>query len=190
MNVKVWRTVGFVAVLALLVGVLWTASVLAAEPMGTGPDDALTPSDEWMVVQPGQRLWFAFHYAYLPDSVCRDDCSAHCARHDDEKDCMKDCEKDCDTNQEKVEPMLVQMYTTPKTGAFFTVRTPADAQRWRATGEQVSTGCSCENKYLKSQQSWAGSFRSNGTYYIVVEGSRQAKGPISFRLAVSGHGVE
>jgi hypothetical protein len=42
------------------------AAVVAAEPVpakgGTGPEDALSPTGEWMVLDVGQSIWFAFRY--------------------------------------------------------------------------------------------------------------------------------
>jgi len=50
---------------ALLVGLLSMAGgvALAAGPIGAGPADALTPSNEWGALGAGQQIWYAFQYA-------------------------------------------------------------------------------------------------------------------------------
>jgi TolB protein len=57
--VAVWLLSGAV----LLPSVLPVAASPLASPGGTGPDDALLPSDTWQSIGPGESRWYAFRYA-------------------------------------------------------------------------------------------------------------------------------
>ena len=58
------RSIAAVAVAAVAVSFAAVAPAMAAEDPGYGPESALTPSDDWRSLAPGEVRWYTFHYDY------------------------------------------------------------------------------------------------------------------------------
>jgi hypothetical protein len=58
------RSIAAVAVAAVALGFTAVAPAMAAEDPGYGPESALTPSDSWSSLAPGEVRWYTFHYDY------------------------------------------------------------------------------------------------------------------------------
>lgn len=157
MIAKFWKVLSVMVTAAMLLSLTLVGPAVAAGPGGTGPDDAMVVTDEWMPVSLGEKHWFAFNFDY---------------------------------DKEATDQMIqVTLYAKPKNGATFSVFTPAEAEHWRKTGEYVAIGAGSENEFAKGQLSWAGTFKSSGTYYVVVEHSTLVKSPTDCKLEVTGKGV-
>lgn len=62
-KMKNWK-LATMAIAVLSLALLALAGPAAATPpAGTGPEDALTPADEWKQIGPDKSRWYAFHYA-------------------------------------------------------------------------------------------------------------------------------
>jgi Tol biopolymer transport system component len=46
-----------------LLSIAPASTVVAAQPKGTGPDDAFQPDNAWHTIQPGGEHWYAFYYS-------------------------------------------------------------------------------------------------------------------------------
>jgi hypothetical protein len=152
-----------VIVLVLTIVLLWAGPTVAQAPQGTGPDDTLVPTGLWTEIESGEYHWYAFHFDYDEDRVA--------------------------------DPIEIRMYTEPYDVATLTVRDKAQADLWRADGEQAHFGCCTMVDEDKDEDGnpdyavWAGSLRSSGTYYIVVEHSRTIAAPGMYRFTISGEGL-
>lgn len=178
--------------IALLV-VAFAPSSVAQGVAGSGPDDPLAPSTEWTTVAPNAHVWFAFDYVFTPDQKCELDCEDACKPEDGhtrvKKDCEKDCKAKCHLNHAHTDPMLIELFATPKNGgASFCVMTPYQVSVWKATGKFECVGEGTANTCQKSQLSWAGYFTASGKYFVVVNVSPTAKAPVEVMLKTYGVG--
>ncbi|HRW06361.1 MAG TPA: hypothetical protein P5121_14755 [Caldilineaceae bacterium] len=152
-----------ILIVAMALVMVWTGSALAQAPTGTGPDEAMTPTGQWVKIESGEYHWYVFHFDYDEDRV------------------------------EK--PVEIRMYTEPYDVATLTVRNEEQAQLWRDEGEQEHFGCCTMVDEDKDENGkpdyavWAGSLRSSGTYYIVVEHSRDNPASGMYRFTISGEGL-
>jgi hypothetical protein len=134
---------------------------------GTGPDDALVPSDEWSSISDGQIFWYAFQYL---------------GHHEFEED----------EDGEEVAiwiatPVEIWLDSEPEEAVVFGVWTEEQVRLW-AQGEEIDpVGRGTENENEPGDLFWAGSLGSPGRYYIVVE--QRGTEPGSFRLNISGEDV-
>lgn len=158
-----YRTGILVIVLMLAVVLFWTGSAVAFVPQGTGPDEAMIPTGQWTEIESGEYHWYAFHFDYDADRVA--------------------------------DPIEIRMYAEPYDVATLTVRNAEQAELWRTDGEQEHFGC-CTMVDIDNDENgnpdyaiWAGSLRSSGTYYIVVEHARNVSTPGMYRFTMSGEGL-
>lgn len=127
---------------------------------GTGPDYAMQPTGEWMTVKSGEYQWYAFYFDYDEDKVSK--------------------------------PIEIRFYSQPFDGATLTVRNAQQAEIWRQKGEQEHFGCCTlvdedrDNDGRPDYALWAGSLRSSGLYYIVVEHAKNINQPVTYRFTISG----
>lgn len=134
---------------------------------GTGPDNALAPSDEWIPISEGDVSWYAFQYR---------------GHH----------EFDEDEDGEEVAtwvatPVEIWLDSEPDQDVGFAVWTEEQVRAW-ALGEEVDpVGRGTENENEPGDLFWAGSFGNPGRYYVVVE--HEGTEPGSFRLSISGEDV-
>jgi hypothetical protein len=146
------------------------AEVEPAEPLsqaGSGPEDALAPSDEWVLLPVGETYWFAFQYQGHHRYWGEDDEEVLSAWVGSELKILLDVE--------------------PDGGATFSVWTPEQVRRW-GLGEDVDpVGRGTENENEPGDLFWSGSFAEPGRYYVVVE--HQGTAPSSFQLSISGEVV-
>jgi hypothetical protein len=147
--------------------VVQTAPAAAPKPRmvaeeGSGPDLAMVPTGEWTVINTGDYHWYAFTFDYDEDY--------------------------------KTEPIEIRMYTDVFDGATLTVRNEEQANLWREDGTQEHFGCCTMVDIDKDEDGkpdyavWAGTLRSSGTYYIVVEHAKGVSGPVAYRFTMSGRG--
>jgi hypothetical protein len=151
-----------IIVLVLTVILLWAGPVAAQAPQGTGPDEPLIPTGQWTEIESGDYHWYAFHFDYDADRVA--------------------------------DPIEIRLYAEPYDIATLTVRNEEQADLWRADGEQAHFGCCTMVDEDKDEDGkadyaiWAGTLRSSGTYYIVVEHARNVSEPVAYRFTMSGRG--
>lgn len=152
-----------ILILAMAFVLILSGTAMAQAPMGSGPDDTMTPTGQWMKIESGEYHWYAFHFDYDEDRVA--------------------------------DPIEIRMYAEPYDVATLTVRDKEQAQLWRADGTQEHFGCCTMVDEDKDEDGnpdyaiWAGSLRSSGTYYIVVEHSRSMAESGMYRFTISGEGL-
>lgn len=153
----------WIIVLALVIGMLWVGPAAAQAPEGAGPDDTLVPTGQWTEIKGGEYHWYAFHFDYDEDRVA--------------------------------DPIEIRMYAEPYDIATLTVRDEEQANLWRADGKQEHFGCCTMVDIDKDENGnpdyavWAGSLRSSGTYYIVVEHARNTDVSGMYRFTIAGEGL-
>ena len=139
----------------------------AAVVAGSNPESALAPTVGWMTVKPGESHWYQFDYDYV---------------HKNESD----------DNEPSRAIATLEMTNSGSVG--FVVQTPDRFGPWLdedddpgvlGVGSPLYLGTDDDNDsvYSADELVWAGSARSSGTYYIIVEGD----GP--YRLSVTGETV-
>jgi hypothetical protein len=135
--------------------------------MGTGPDNALAPSDEWGSISEGDVYWYAFQY------------QGHHVFEEDEDD-------------EEVAiwvatPVEIWLDAEPDQDVVFGIWTEEQVRAW-AQGEEIEpVGRGTENENESGDLFWAGSLGNPGRYYVVVE--HQGTEPGAFTLSISGEDV-
>jgi hypothetical protein len=134
---------------------------------GTGPDNALAPSDEWISSSEGQFFWYAFQYM---------------GHHEFEED-----EDGDEVAIWIATPVQIGLDAEPDEGMAFSVWTEDQVRAW-ARGEEIDPlGRGTENENEAGDLFWAGSLGNPGRYYVVVE--HQGPEPGSFRLSIGGEDV-
>lgn len=134
---------------------------------GTGPDNALAPSDEWISISTDQVYWVAFDYW---------------GRHEFEED----------EDEEQVAiwtatPVQIWLDSEPDEAVVFGLWTEEQVRLW-ALGEEIDPiGRGTENENESGDLFWAGSLGNPGRYYVVVENQDTAPG--TFMLSISGEDV-
>lgn len=89
----------------------------------------------------------------------------------------------------------IKLYGEPWNAAVLTVRSEAQAEAWRQEGVEQHFGCCTGVNVDKNSDGvpdyllWAGSLRSTGTDYAVVEHARDVSGPVHYRFTISGKGL-
>jgi len=84
----------------------------------------------------------------------------------------------------------VSIFGSPADVASFTIRTAADVDVWRRTGEDPCVGCGTTNAVAKGDFFWSGQFNQDGDIWIVVGHLNRRDGaPGYYRIAVAGAGV-
>ena len=134
---------------------------------GTGPDNALVASDEWVSVSGGDVLWYVFDYR---------------GHHEFEED-----EDGEEVATWIATPAQIWLDSEPDEGAVFDILTEEQVRLW-ALGEEIEPlGRGTENENEAGDLFWGGSPGNPGRYYVVVE--YQGAGPGAFRLSISGQDV-
>ena len=139
----------------------------AAVVAGSSPESALAPTVGWMTVKPGESHWYQFDYDY-----------AH--------------KNESDDNEPSRAIATLEMTNPGSVG--FVVQTPDRFGPWLDKDDDpgvlgvgsplyLGTDDDSDSVYSADELVWAGSARSSGTYYIIVEGD----GP--YRLTVTGDTV-
>jgi 5-hydroxyisourate hydrolase-like protein (transthyretin family) len=152
-----------VIVFFFIIALVGAGPAAAQAPQGGGPDEAMVPTGAWTEIKSGEYHWYKFHFDYDADRVAK--------------------------------PVEIRMYAEPYDGAILTVRNEEQAQLWRTEGEQEHFGCCTmvdvdRNDDGKSDYAvWAGTLRSSGDYYIVVEHAKSMTQPAMYRFTVSGEGL-
>jgi hypothetical protein len=134
---------------------------------GTGPDNALAPSDEWISIAAGDVFWFAFQYR------------GHHVYEENE-------------DEEEVaiwvaSPVEIWLDAEPDQDVAFSIWNKDQVRAW-AQGEEIEpVGRGTENENESGDLFWAGSLGNPGRYYVVVEHQGTASG--AFTLSISGEDV-
>ncbi len=134
---------------------------------GTGPDNALAPSDQWVAISEGDVYWYAFQY------------QGHHVFEEDEDD-------------EEVaiwvaSPVEIWLDAEPDQDVVFGIWNEDQVRAW-AQGEEIEpVGRGTENENEAGDLFWAGSLGNPGRYYVVVE--HQGTEPGAFTLSISGQDV-
>ena len=90
----------------------------------------------------------------------------------------------------KNKPIEISIFGSPSDVASFTIRTAADVDVWRRTGENPCVGCGTVNTVAKGDFFWAGQFNQDGDIWIVVGHLNRRDGAQGhYRIAVAGSGV-
>ena len=138
-----------------------------AATAGTGPDNALAPSEAWAPISGSESLWYAFDYR---------------GHHEFELD-----EDDEEVAVWIATPVQVSLDSEPDEAVAFSVWNEEQVRQW-ALGEDVDPlGHGTENENEAGDLFWAGSLGSPGRYYVVVE--QQGAEPGTFKLSISGEDV-
>jgi hypothetical protein len=136
----------------------------AEASMGTGPDNALAATNEWMSISEGQTYWYTFEYR---------------GHHEFEED------EDGDEVAIWIgTPVQIWLDSEPDSAVAFSVWNEEQVRLW-ALGEEIGPlGRGTENENESGDLFWAGSLGNPGRYYVVVE--HQGTEPGSFMLSISG----
>lgn len=86
-------------------------------------------------------------------------------------------------------PIQVDVWGVPSTGVDVCIRTPANMDVWRATGETQCVGRGTVNAVSRGNLHWAGSFNSKGAYCVTVKHNRSHADAVYYRAAIRGTGV-
>ena len=83
----------------------------------------------------------------------------------------------------------VRLNAEPEGGATFKVLTPEQIQQWQGGEDLQSVGQGTENEYDGADLSWSGNFGEPGTYFLIVEQTPSAAGPVYYTLEIDGEDV-
>lgn len=83
----------------------------------------------------------------------------------------------------------VKLYSKHMEGISFRILTPEGVEVWRKTGEIKCVGCGSPNKYDSADLTWKGSFKTSGTYYVIVEHQKTGQVSAWAKVMVMGEGV-
>jgi hypothetical protein len=146
-----------------------TGNQVAAAEGGSGPEDALAPSDSWQSLPQGGTLWYAFDYH---------------GHHEFPQ--TKDDEKEKDPVWIASEA-TVSLDSEPDEAVTFSIWSDDQVRLWLAGEEYEPIGKGTASDYDPGDLNWAGSFGGPGRYYVVVE--NQESEPAAFLLVVGGEDV-
>jgi hypothetical protein len=133
---------------------------------GSGPDDALAVSKEFVHLAAGETLWYSFEYVgYLEYETVDDVEDAFWAGSEIE----------------------VWLDADPDETVVLSIWTAEQVEQWAAGEEVEPVGRGTANEYGPGEISWAGTFDAPATYYIIVENA--SAGDASFQLSVAGSDV-
>ncbi|MFN8442518.1 MAG: hypothetical protein U0175_17220 [Caldilineaceae bacterium] len=130
---------------------------------GTGPDYAMTPTNDWQTIQAGETHWYAFHFAY------------------DEKHANEPVEIRLYS-----EPFDTAMLTVHNEQQAEQWRNNGKLEHF---GCCTLINQDKNNDGNADYALWSGTLRVSGTYYIVVEVAPNTTGPVHYQFTVSGSGV-
>ena len=133
---------------------------------GTGPDDALTISDEFVSLHAGETLWYSFQYVgHLEYETVDEEEVAFWAGSE----------------------IQVWLDAEPDESVTFSIWTEEQIKQWAAGEEVEPVGRGTANEYEAGDLFWAGSFVAPGEYYVVVENGSPADA--SFQLGITSGDV-
>jgi hypothetical protein len=153
------RPIAYVAIVAVLL-VLLAQNAMGEDLTGTGPDFAMSPSDQWVEIQPGQYDWYVFKYEYKE----------------------KNGPMEVKLYSEPAEAAVLTLRNLDQAKLWredgkhehFGCCTPVERDA---------------NKDGKGDYAlWAAHMRATGTYYMVVEHAKNVSGPAQYRIEVKGDG--
>ena len=144
-------------------------AVAVVEEGGSGPADAMAPSDTWQSLPAGGALWYAFDYH---------------GHHEFPK--AKDDEEEEDPVWIASEA-TVSLDSEPDESVTFSIWADEQVRLWLAGEDYEPIGKGTASDYDPGDLSWAGSFGGPGHYYVVVE--NQDSEAADFLLLVGGEDV-
>jgi hypothetical protein len=83
--------------------------------------------------------------------------------------------------------ILVRMCVSPSSSAAFSVWTPENVRLWAQGNKPNPVGRGAKNDFVAGDLVWLGTFKTAGTYYVLVEKIGQTPG--NYKLSISGKGV-
>lgn len=131
--------------------------------MGSSPFFALSVGDQWTEILPGAQHWYAFDY-------------------DDDSDWTEMPEIRFETNA--IDDVLLTLHNGEQ------------AHQWELGEELEHFGCCTRVDEDKNEDGkadfarWAGSLRSSGRYYIVVEAPEGLDGSAFYHFELTGEGIQ
>lgn len=152
-----------VAIFALVFGILSPGSVQAQTPTGTGPDNAMVPSNEWKELKVGDFHWYAFRFDY------------------DEARAGEPIEIRLYS-----EPFDSAVLTLRNEAQAELWRRDGKQEHF---GCCTLVQDDKNNDGKPDHALWSGALRATGTYYIVVEPARNVTPPVRYRFEISGKGI-
>lgn len=144
----------------LLLSLLAVPVVQGVDLIGTGPDFAMSPSGEWVTIEPGQYHWYIFNYKY---------------------------DKDKGPMEVRLEatPVNAVRFTMRNVNQANLWRRDG-THEW--FGCCSGSARDANKDGTPDYRTWSGSIGGSGTYYIVVQRDASATGPASYLLNLSGAG--
>lgn len=131
--------------------------------LGTGPDYAMRPTDEWRTVQASEHQWFAFRFAY------------------DEK--RADQPVEIRVYSDPYDGAVLTVRNAEQ----------AEKWRKDGVHEHFGCCTLSEQDVNNDGNPdfalWSGTLRLSGTYYIVVERAAHVSGPVHYHFTINGEGV-
>lgn len=131
--------------------------------VGTGPDFAMSPTDEWRELKSGEYQWFKFHFGY------------------DEARANQNIEVRLysEPNQGAIltirNEAQANLWRKDGKHEWFGCAMPFDQDRNSDGNPDFGL--------------WSGQLGISGDYYLVVEHGKQIKEPVYYRMVISGEGV-
>jgi hypothetical protein len=162
MSTKLTKFVAMLIVAGLL---LVPISAIAA---GTGPADAMPPSDDWVPLGIGESHWYAFDY--------RGHHEFEAAEEEEEEEAIWVSSS-----------VQVLLDAEPDQGAAFKVYTEDQIRAWTQGEDLEAVGQGTENEYTPGDLCWCGDFAEAGRYYVVVE--QQGPEPSFYKLTINGEDI-
>ncbi|MGL4649943.1 MAG: hypothetical protein ACRC1H_11085 [Caldilineaceae bacterium] len=160
MKGKIGRQVAYLAVVvALMLLVVQVAQ--GGDLLGTGPDYAMSPSQDWVSIEPGQYQWYTFKYKFEekngPMEIRLEATPADAARFT-----VRNGDQ-------------ANLWRRDGTQACF--------------GRCAGTTRDANKDGKPDFRTWSGKMGETGTFYVVVERAAGVTGPISYMLKLSGDGM-
>jgi hypothetical protein len=147
-----------------------------SDMMGTGPDFAMAPTDEWMELDTGQYHWYKFEYNDDDDWTepvtiklfsQPDDLAVLTVRNGDQAELWRQ-----DGEHAHFGCCVRPEFTTRETNV-----------------DDIDEDQLAEESYQNAYASWSGDLGASGTYYIVVEHAKNSTEPAFYRFEMSGDGL-
>ena len=127
---------------------------------GTGPDEAMTPTDAWVELGEGQYHWYAFTYDFDDDYTRPVEIQIF---------------------SEPADSAILTIRNTEQAALW---RNEGEHEHFGCCTVQMDADDD-ETPYAL----WAGALESSGVYYIVVEHAKDVSGPVYYQFNLSGDGV-
>jgi len=131
--------------------------------VGSSPFFAMNVSDQWTEILPGAQHWYAFDYDYDSDWTVMPE---------------------------------IRFETNAIEDVLLTIHNGRQAHQWELGKELEHFGCCTEVDEDRDEDGhadfarWAGSLRSSGRYYIVVEAPEGLDGSAFYRFELTGEGIQ